>query len=331
MEFGQPSILLLLILVPFLLFWYYKIGNKQEASIRFSNLDLIPNEVVQQSSRLHLIFIIVKIVVMLLIIIALARPRLIDSKQKTKTEIIDILLVIDRSSSMLAQDFKPNRLEAAKEVAKTFIKDRIGDRLGTIIFAGDSYINCPLTRDTNVLLDFINEITIVDGEIEQDGTAIGMAIANSINRLRDSSAKSKIIILLSDGSNNKGELDPITAAELASKFGIKIYTIAAGTHGYAPYPVTDVWGRKTLRQMQVDVDEETLMAIAEITNGKFFRATDNESLENIYKKINQLERTEIEVTEYFNYIDLYSWFTIPASLLSILLLIISRAFFGKLF
>ena len=158
--------------------------------------------------------------IILLIILALARPRLSEISRETKTEIIDILLVIDQSSSMLAQDFKPNRLEAAKDVAKTFIKDREGDRLGIIVFAGESYIQCPLTRDIDVLLKFTDEIKIIDRE--HDGTAIGMAIANSINRLRESEAKSKTIILLSDGSNNQGELEPVTAAELAEKFDIKI-------------------------------------------------------------------------------------------------------------
>ena len=248
-----------------------------------------------------------------------------DTIRETKTEIIDILLVIDQSSSMLAQDFKPNRLEAAKDVAKTFIKDREGDRLGIIVFAGESYIQCPLTRDIDVLLEFTEEIEIIDRE--HDGTAIGMAIANSINRLRESEAKSKTIILLSDGSNNQGELEPITAAELAEKFDIKIYTVAAGTRGFAPYPVTDAWGRQVIQKVQVDVDEESLKEIAEITGGQFFRATDNQSLKKVYEEIDTLERTEIEVTEYQNYTELYSWFTIPAAFASIFLLFFHEEYF----
>jgi Ca-activated chloride channel family protein len=242
---------------------------------------------------------------------------------------VDILLVIDQSSSMLAQDFKPNRLEAAKEVAKKFIKDREGDRLGLIVFAGEPYIQCPLTRDINVLLEFTDEIEIIDQE--HDGTAIGMAIANSINRLRESDTKSKTIILLSDGSNNQGELDPITAAGLAAKFDIKIYTVAAGTHGLAPYPVTDAWGRQVIQKVQVDVDEESLKEIAIITGGQFFRATDNKSLLKVYEDIDALERTEIEVKEYQNYTELYSWFTIPAAFASIFFLFFSRGIFHKLF
>ena len=329
MEFGQPYYLLLLLLLPILVLWYFKHGHNQEATIRYSNLDLIPESVIRSGRLKNLVFILGRIAIMLLIILALARPRISDTIRETKMEIIDILLVIDQSSSMLAQDFKPNRLEAAKEVAKTFIKERQGDRLGLIVFAGESYIQCPLTRDIDVLLEFTDEIEIIDRE--HDGTAIGMAIANSINRLRESEAISKTIILLSDGSNNQGELDPITAADLAAKFDIKIYTVAAGTHGLAPYPVTDAWGRQVIQKVQVDVDEESLKEIAEITGGQFFRATDNKSLQKVYQEIDELERTEIEVTEYQNYTEFYSWLTIPAAFASIFFIILSRGIFHKLF
>ena len=329
MEFGQPYYLFFLLLLPILILWYYKKGQHQEATVRFSNLDLIPNSVIRNGKMKNMVFILGRLAIISLIILALARPRLSDTIRETKTEIIDILLVIDQSSSMLAQDFKPNRLEAAKDVAKTFIKDREGDRLGIIVFAGESYIQCPLTRDIDVLLEFTDEIEIIDRE--HDGTAIGMAIANSINRLRESEAKSKTIILLSDGSNNQGELEPVTAAELAEKFDIKIYTVAAGTRGLAPYPVTDAWGRQVIQKVQVDVDEESLKEIAEITGGQFFRATDNQSLKKVYEEIDTLERTEIEVTEYQNYTELYSWFTIPAAFASIFLIVLSRGIFHKLF
>ena len=329
MEFGQPYYLLLILILPLLVLWYFKRGQNQEATIRFSNLDLIPESVIRNGKMKNMFFIIGRLFIMLLIIFALARPRLSDTIRESKTEIVDILLVIDQSSSMLAQDFKPNRLEAAKEVAQKFIKDREGDRLGLIVFAGEPYIQCPLTRDINVLLEFTDKIEIIDRE--HDGTAIGMAIANSINRLRESDTKSKTIILLSDGSNNQGELDPITAAGLAAKFDIKIYTVAAGTHGLAPYPVTDAWGRQVIQKVQVDVDEESLKEIANITGGQFFRATDNKSLLKIYEEIDALERTEIEVKEYQNYTELYSWFTIPAAFASIFFLFFSRGIFNKLF
>ena len=329
MEFGQPYYLLLILILPLLVLWYFKRGQNQEATIRFSNLDLIPESVIRNGKMKNMFFIIGRLFIMLLIIFALARPRLSDTIRESKTEIVDILLVIDQSSSMLAQDFKPNRLEAAKEVAKKFIKDREGDRLGLIVFAGEPYIQCPLTRDINVLLEFTDKIEIIDRE--HDGTAIGMAIANSINRLRESDTKSKTIILLSDGSNNQGELDPITAAGLAAKFDIKIYTVAAGTHGLAPYPVTDAWGRQVIQKVQVDVDEESLKEMAIITGGQFFRATDNKSLLKVYEDIDALERTEIEVKEYQNYTELYSWFTIPAAFASIFFLFFSRGIFHKLF
>ena len=329
MEFGQPYYLLLILILPLLVLWYFKKGQNQEATIRFSNLELISKSVIRNGKMKNMFFIIGRLFIMLLIIFALARPRLSDTIRESKTEIVDILLVIDQSSSMLAQDFKPNRLEAAKEVAKKFIKDREGDRLGLIVFAGEPYIQCPLTRDINVLLEFTDEIEIIDQE--HDGTAIGMAIANSINRLRESNTKSKTIILLSDGSNNQGELDPITAAGLAAKFDIKIYTVAAGTHGLAPYPVTDAWGRQVIQKVQVDVDEESLKEIAIITGGQFFRATDNKSLLKVYEDIDALERTEIEVKEYQNYTELYSWFTIPAAFASIFFLFFSRGIFHKLF
>jgi len=329
MEFGQPYYLLLILILPLLVLWYFKKGQNQEATIRFSNLELISKSVIRNGKMKNMFFIIGRLFIMLLIIIALARPRLSDTIRESKTEIVDILLVIDQSSSMLAQDFKPNRLEAAKEVAKKFIKDHDGDRLGLIVFAGEPYIQCPLTRDINVLLEFTDEIEIIDQE--HDGTAIGMAIANSINRLRESDTKSKTIILLSDGSNNQGELDPITAAGLAAKFDIKIYTVAAGTHGLAPYPVTDAWGRQVIQKVQVDVDEESLKEIAIITGGQFFRATDNKSLLKVYEDIDALERTEIEVKEYQNYTELYSWFTIPAAFASIFFLFFSRGIFHKLF
>ena len=329
MEFGQPYYLLLILILPLLVLWYFKKGQNQEATIRFSNLDLISKSVIRNGKMKNMFFIIGRLFIMLLIIFALARPRLSDTIRESKTEIVDILLVIDQSSSMLAQDFKPNRLEAAKEVAKKFIKDREGDRLGLIVFAGEPYIQCPLTRDINVLLEFTDEFEIIDQE--HDGTAIGMAIANSINRLRESNTKSKTIILLSDGSNNQGELDPITAAGLAAKFDIKIYTVAAGTHGLAPYPVTDAWGRQVIQKVQVDVDEESLKEIAIITGGQFFRATDNKSLLKVYEDIDALERTEIEVKEYQNYTELYSWFTIPAAFASIFFLFFSRGIFHKLF
>ena len=320
MEFGQPYYLFFLLLPPILILWYYKKGQHQEATVRFSNLDLIPNSVIRNGKMKNMVLILGRLAIISLIILALSRPRLSDTIRETKTEIIDILLVIDQSSSMLAQDFKPNRLEAAKDVAKTFIKDREGDRLGIIVFAGESYIQCPLTRDIDVLLEFTDEIKIIDRE--HDGTAIGMAIANSINRLRESEAKSKTIILLSDGSNNAGELDPTTAADLASQFDIKVYTIGAATDQSLAY-IPGV-GR-----MVNEIDEETLKAIAKTTGGRYFRARDKDMLTEIYQQINDMERTEIEVKSYTRYEELFGWLLIPALMLGMGTETLTRSIFRQ--
>ena len=230
-------------------------------------MELIPKKLIKRAKYKNRFLQVIRFIIFLLIIIAFARPRKTNILTNSKIDIVDIMLVIDMSSSMLAQDFKPNRLEAVKEVAKSFIKDREGDRLGIIIFAGESFIQCPLTVDSEVLIEFADKIHVA--EEEYDGTAIGMAIANATNRLRYSDAKNKLMILLSDGSNNRGEIEPITAAELAEKFNIKIYTIGAGTIGKAPYPIRDIWGRTSLQMMDVDVDEKTLKEIASVTNGRF--------------------------------------------------------------
>ena len=223
-------------------------------------------------------------------------------------DVIDIVLVMDISSSMLATDFSPNRLEAVKKTAKDFIEERISDRIGVLVFAGESFIQCPLTVDKDVLLSLMDQIQVA--EQSYDGTAIGMAIANATNRLRHSDAKSKVMILLSDGSNNAGELDPLTSADLASKFGIKIYTIGAGTN----QDVSFIPGRGYIRN---EIDEETLRSIARRTDGKYFRATNVSGLQDVYNTINDLEKTEIEVKEYTRYKELFGWFLIPAMILGL--------------
>ena len=328
-EFKQPLVLLLLLVIPPIVLWYLKFGRNQEGTLRFSSSKLIPDKAIQSGENKIRLLIGIKIVIIMLALTALAGPQLSDTMRETNTDVVDIMLVIDQSSSMLAQDFNPDRLGAAKEVAKSFIKTRRQDRLGIIVFAAQSFIQCPLTTDTDVLVSFTDKIEIVSKEY--DGTAIGMAIANAVNRLRFSESKSKTIILLSDGSNNRGELDPLTAADLAAKFDIKIYTIGAGTKGLAPYPIQDAWGRTRIQKVEVEVDEETLREIAQLTDGKFYRATDNESLMKIYSEIDRLERTKIEVIEYQNVTELYSWFTIPATLLALGLIVTSKGIFGKIF
>ncbi|UCH11660.1 MAG: VWA domain-containing protein [Fidelibacterota bacterium] len=327
LEFQQPWWLLLLALVPLSYWWYKRRGHRLEGVVRFSSLALF-DPAAKHSGRLRAVALqLLKLLLIVLIILSLARPQLTDVMRETTVEVIDIMLVMDISSSMRAADLKPNRLEAAKREAHEFIVGRPQDRIGIVVFAAESFIQCPLTHDTNVLLNLMDQVRIV--EKEHDGTAIGMAIANAVNRLRDTPAASKVMIVLSDGSNNAGELDPTTAAQLAREFDIRIYTIGAGSHGMAPYPVSDpIWGQRMVN-VEVDLDEETLRQVADITGGQYFRATDQESLAEIYRQINELERTEIEVNEYLNVHELYGWLVIPASFLGLMLPALSVGIFRK--
>jgi Ca-activated chloride channel family protein len=235
-----------------------------------------------------------KLLALALVLLALARPQSSSSWQNETTEGIDIVFALDISGSMLAEDLKPNRLEASKEVALEFISTRPNDRMGLVVYAGESFTQCPLTTDHTVLKNLF--LDIKNGMIE-DGTAIGMGLATAVNRLKDSKAKSKVIILLTDGSNNAGAIPPLTAAEIAKTFGIRVYTIGVGTKGKAPYPFQTPWG-KQYQHIEVSIDEETLTDIANTTGGLYYRATDNQKLENIYREIDQLEKSKIEVIEY---------------------------------
>lgn len=319
-EYANPYYILLLFLIPFLIIWYLFIGKKREGTVQFSSTKLIGKHFKKRGKFRTAIIQTLFFLILLLIIIGLTRPRLVNTLEETKIEVVDIMMVLDISSSMLAEDFKPNRLEAVKSTAKSFIENRHGDRIGLLVFAGETFIQCPLTIDTDVLISLLDEVTVA--EREYDGTAIGMAIANATNRLRTSDAKSKVMILLSDGSNNAGELDPITAAEMANEFDIKIYTIGAGTN----QSVTYIPNRGYIRN---EIDEGTLKDIAKVTNGIYFRANNVHRLENIYKEIDQLERSEIEVKTYTRYQDLYGWFLIPAALLGIFYELLNRGIFRR--
>lgn len=319
-EYADPIYFLLLALIPTLILWYWKFGKKQEGTIQFSSTKLLGNHFKKRGQWRIILMQIVLMLTLVFTILGLTRPRLVDSFEETKIEVVDIILVLDISSSMLAEDFKPNRLEAVKKTAKTFIENRKGDRIGLLVFAGETFIQCPLTIDTDVLTNLLKDVTVA--EKEYDGTAIGMAIANAINRLRNSDAKSKVMILLSDGSNNAGELDPITAAEMASEFDIKIYTIGAGTD----QSVTYIPNRGYIRNK---VDEETLRAIAKQTNGYYFRANNVGRLRRIYEEIDQLERSEIEVKTYTRYQDLYGWLLIPAAILGLWYEALNRSIFRR--
>ena len=317
MEFQHPSFLILLVIIPSLVIWYLRSGKDNEGTIRYSKY-FFSEQIIQSGKRKQYLILALYLMIITFVILGISRPRSVSNLKETSVSVIDILLVLDISSSMLADDFKPNRLEAVKKTASEFIKGRKEDRIGILVFAGESFIQCPLTIDKTVLKSLINEITVASKEY--DGTAIGMAIANGTNRLRNSKVESKVMILLSDGSNNSGEIDPITAAELADQFNIKIYTIGAGTNkSYTRIP-----GRGMIRN---EIDEETLMRIAKVTGGKYFRATDIETLGLVYSEISSLERSEIDVKEYTQYKELYGWFLIPAFILGMSMEIIRRSIF----
>ena len=303
LSFGNPYYLFLLIIIPIIYICNKKFAENNEGTIQISSAKLFSKKIKRKGLIRKNILFIFQYLTLLLIIIALSKPRIIDSLKETKMDVIDIVLVMDISSSMLATDFSPNRLEAVKKTAKNFIEERVSDRIGVLVFAGESFIQCPLTVDKDVLLSLMDEIQVA--EQSYDGTAIGMAIANATNRLRHSDAKSKVMILLSDGSNNAGELDPLTSADLAAKFGIKIYTIGAGTNQDGSF----IPGRGYIRN---EIDEVTLQSIAKRTNGQYFRATNVSGLKDVYNTINALEKTEIEVKQYTRYKELFGWFLIPA-------------------
>ena len=294
--FKNPEFLWLLILLPVVAFMLYKFKFVRLNNFKFSNLESFDSKTLK--SNLYPIINVFRIITLLLVIVALARPQEISNSTRTKTSSgIDIVIAVDISSSMLAQDLKPNRLEALKTVASQFINDRINDRIGLVIYAGESYTKTPVTSDKDVVIKSLSEITF-DGIIE-DGTAIGMGLATSVNRLKESKAKSKVIILLTDGVNNSGFIDPSTAADLAANFEIKTYTIGLGTNGNARAPVAlNPNGSFRFGMTKVEIDEELLKNVANKTGGLYFRATDNKKLEEIYNEINKLEKTEVEEIKY---------------------------------
>lgn len=295
MIFANPTYLYLLLLLIPLIGWYIYKLHKSQASLQVSSSEAFeaPNASSWKVYLRHLPFVLRMLAIALLIVI-LARPQSTDSWQNTSTEGIDIMLAMDISSSMLAEDLKPNRLEAAKDVAASFINGRPNDNIGLVVFSGESFTQCPLTADHTVLLNLFKDI---NSGIIQDGTAIGVGLANAVSRIKDSQAISKVIILLTDGSNNMGEIAPVTAADIARTFGIRVYTIGVGTEGMAPYPFQTPFGIQ-YQNTPVEIDENTLKQIASITGGQYFRATDNSSLKEIYTEIDQMEKTKISVQQY---------------------------------
>lgn len=327
-QFANPILLSLLILIPILLLLYIRKERQKKGSIQFSSLQLIEGIEIPLTIRLRYFTVFLRFVVLILIIIALARPQSGVSNEEVTTEGIDIVLVLDISGSMRALDFKPkNRLHVAKETAKSFIEMRKNDRIGLVVFGGEAFTQCPLTIDHGVLSSLLDEIRI---GMTEDGTAIGTAIATGVNRLRESTAKSKIIILLTDGDNNAGKIDPPTAAEIAKTLGIKIYTIGVGKGGRVPFPAKDIFGRETIDYVEIPINEELLKQIATTTNGKFFQATDRDELKRIYDEIDQLEKTKIDTHSYVRYSEMVHWILLPAIGLLILEILLANTVFRKI-
>lgn len=325
-SFAYSWVLYFLLIIPLLIVWYFWYGKKKQSAISYSSIKILENAPSTIRIRLRHLPFLLRMIALAALIIALARPQNFMAGQSVNAEGIDIAIVLDISSSMLAEDFKPNRLEAAKKVIDNFIQGRTNDRIGLVIFSREAFTQCPLTIDYSVLRNLLRDIKT--GMIE-DGTAIGNGIANGINRLKDSNAKSKVLILLTDGVNNAGEVDPVSAAEIAASFGIRIYTIGVGTRGEAPYPEQTLLGIR-YQMVPVEIDEAILKKIAELTGGEYFRATNNKALQDIYERIDKMEKTKIEITSFRNAQELFApWLLIGFSLI-LLELIASKTILRKL-
>src|SRR5690554_229961 len=315
--FLHPEYFFLLIIIIPMVWWYVRKQKTAFASLQISSLKAFANIPRSGKDLLRHLPFLFRLLALIFLIIAIARPRSTDSLQNVTTEGIDIMISLDISGSMLAMDLKPNRIEAAKRVAVEFIKGRPNDRMGLVIFAAESFTQCPLTLDHNVLTNLFRDVSL--GMLE-DGTAIGMGLATAVNRIKDSDAKSKVIILLSDGENNRGQIAPLTAAEIARTFGIRVYTIGVGSIGTAPFPINTVFGQQ-VQDMEVRIDEAMLTEIAEITGGSYFRATDKAALQAVYEEIDQMEKNKIQVQEYTRHAEEF----LPYVLLALLFLLMELA------
>jgi len=328
-RFADPLYLLFLLILPLMVYWYLRGTRRSSGKLKYSDIGILKRIKPSLKQNLRHGLFLLRLLAFSLLIFALARPQSSSKEEEITTEGVDIVLTMDVSSSMLAEDFRPNnRLEAAKLVAKDFIQGRKNDRLGMVVFAGESFTQCPLTLDYGVLLTLLEEIGVADKD--WDGTAIGMGIVNAVNRLRDSKAISKVVILLTDGVNNKGQVDPITAARIAQAYGVKIYTIGAGKRGTAMYPVDNAIFGKQYVPMQVEIDENILREIAQITKAKYFRATNEQKLKEIYDEIGEMEQTKIEVKEFTRYEEFFVYFLGVGLLLLLIELILSNTYFKKL-
>lgn len=326
LTFLHPQFFWLLLVIPLMIFWYFKFNNSQKASLVFSSTHSFSKKSFFPNLR-HLQFLF-RIVGLAFLIVAMARPRNSESGKKNRdTEGIDIMIALDVSSSMLAMDFRPNRLEAAKAVAEEFVINRENDRIGLVLYAGESFTQLPLTSDKRLIVNSINEI---ESDRIEDGTAIGLGMATAVNRLKESKAKSKIIILLTDGINNAGFIDPYTAIELAQQFNIRTYTIGIGTRGLVPYPGEDFLGNYQVIKVELKIDEKLLKTIAEETNGKYYRATNKNKLKKIYEEIDQLEKTKLEEIEFYTYEEKFHLFAILAGIFFLLELLLRFTVFRSI-
>lgn len=323
LEFANPEFFYLLLVIPLMGLWYWYKNRRSKAEIQISTtLPFAQTGISIRQVLYHSLFAL-RIIIIALLIVALARPQTSSSSQDVSIEGIDIVMAMDISSSMLAEDLKPNRLEAAKEVAIDFIEGRPNDRVGLVVFAGETFTQVPLTTDHTVVKNLFKEIK--SGMIE-DGTAIGDGLATAVSRLRESKAISKVIIMLTDGVNNTGAVDPVSAAEIAQLYGIRIYAIGVGSMGTAPYPVQTPYGLRH-QDMEVEIDEQLLENVADMTEGKYFRATSNNKLEDIYKEIDELEKSKIDVTEFHKKSEEFFPFVLIALLLFSLEILLKNTVF----
>ncbi len=331
MEFAQKEyFFLLLLLIPYLV-WYLLYRKKSEPTMRMS--DTFAYRYAHKSLRIRFLGLpnLLRVIVFILLVIVLARPQTFNSWGKRTVEGIDIMIALDVSTSMLAEDLKPNRIEAAKSVATQFISDRADDNIGLTIFAGEAFTQCPMTTDHTSLINLLQNVpsNIAATGLLEDGTAIGMGIVNAISRLRDSEAKSKVIILLTDGVNNRGDISPLTAANMAKSMGMRVYTIAIGSTTVAPYPVNVAGGVRYVN-MKADVDTKTLKEIASIADGKFYHAESNQELRNVYKDIDQLEKTRMETKKFTKRYEAFQMFALTAAILMLLEILLRTTLFRRI-
>ncbi len=326
MSFAHPELFWLLLLLPAIAYVYFFREQKRVTDFRYPTIQHIRALAKSPRVRLRHVPFFLRVIGLVLLIVALARPQSFDSESKRSIEGIDIVMCIDISTSMDAEDLKPDRLEAAKKVAADFVEKREHDRIGIVPFAAQSFTQVPLTTDHKVVLSLLSQIQM---RMVEDGTAIGMALATAANRLRESDAKSKVVILLTDGQNNRGEIDPVTAAQAAKALGIRIYSIGVGTRGTAPYPIETVFGKR-YQNVQVNIDEDMLKQIATETGGRYYRATDEASLAHIYDEIDRLERTKIQVEEYKETAELFTPWLASALLCLALEALLGLTWFRKL-